>query len=163
MRKLFVIILFVVIAFNSYSQIIQLHYAGNNQKIIAAVESANKILLSEVFYSELNAIQKFDNTLFTGNDIVKEMQQVKLIEITEYHKKLTRATARTQDNISINTAKLNRDNPDIVNTLIHETIHATDWNINHKWDYTHRTQYEEIPPVSAPYVIGAIAERIMRG
>lgn len=147
-----------ILSCSVYAQNIQLHYAGNNQKLIAAVAEANKILSNPEFYNRVNNLQKFDNTMFSGAQIIKEMNAIKAIEITEYHKRLTRTNARTKTEINVNTAKLERDLASITNTLIHETIHAVDWITNKNWDYTHRSQYEENPPISAPWIIGAIGE-----
>lgn len=143
------------------AQTLRIKYSGSNQKIIEAVSEANKILNNPAFYSSVDSIKKFDNTSFTGQQIINEMNAVKTVEVGEYFKRLTKATAKTQSQIRINAAKLNRSLASRVNTLIHESIHATDWLTNKNWDYTHRTQYEEDPPVSAPYVIGAIAERMV--
>lgn len=131
--------------FKINAQTVQLQYSGNNQKIIEAVAEANRILNDPEFYRKVDSIKSFDNTLFSGKQILSEMNAVKTVEVTEYFKKLTRANARTQLQIQMNTAKLNRSLASITNTLIHESIHAVDWITNKRWDYTHRSQYEENP------------------
>ena len=62
----------------------------------------------------------------------------------------------------MNTAKLDRPNADITNTVIHEMVHYVDWCINNRWDYTHNGQGSEEPASSAPYVIGEIAEQLTK-
>ena len=157
----------LMISYSGIAQNIQLHYSGTNQKIIKAISEANKILSNEEFYKRIESIQKFDNTSYTGQQIVKEMKAIKTIEVTEYYKKHTKTNAKTQTEICMNTAKLDRYSDELknlaslVNTLIHESVHAVDWLTNKHWDYTHKGQKEEIPPISAPYIIGAIAESMV--
>ena len=163
MKQIFILILsLIAIKLTGNAQILQLHYSGTNQKIIEAVAEANKILASSDFLNRIDTIQKFDNTTYNGHQIISEMKSVNTVEVSEYFKRHTRTNAKTKTQIRINTAKLNRSLASIVNTLIHESIHATDWLVNKHWDYTHRTQYQEMPPISAPYVIGAMAESMIR-
>jgi hypothetical protein len=159
MKKiLFISLCQFVFTLTGKAQMLQLNYSGSNIKIIESVKKANEILADTGFYNQVNAIREFDNTVYSGHQILAEMKSIKTVEITEYFKRHTRTTAKTQTKISINTAKLNRSLASIVNTLVHESIHAADWLVNRHWNYTHKTQYEEIPPISAPYIIGSIAE-----
>ncbi|MDX2174394.1 MAG: SprT-like domain-containing protein [Bacteroidota bacterium] len=152
---------FTLIYFSGVSQNVQLVYNGTKKEILDAVAEANKLLSNPAFYKSVNAIQTFDNTNYSGAKIVMEMNAIKTIHVTEYYKRFSKTNAKTQTEIRINTARLNRHLSSIVNTLIHETIHAVDWLSNSKWDYTHKSQKEEIPPISAPYMIGAIAEKMI--
>ena len=144
------------------SKAIQLHYGGKDTRIILAVKEANKILQNQEFTNLVNQIEKFDNTQYSGKQILSEMSTIQFVEVTEFYKSHTKTTAKTQNRISINKAKLNRSLASITNTLIHECIHAVDWLTNKKWDYTHRTQHVENPPISAPYVIGSIAQKLVK-
>ena len=58
------------------AQTIQLQYSGDNHKIIAAVITANKILTNPEFYNRIDSIQKFDNTVYTGKQIIRELNYV---------------------------------------------------------------------------------------
>lgn len=158
MKKILFIYLFAfAFVLPAYTQMVQLHYSGSNLKIKESVTEANRILSSQEFYNRIDTIQKFDNTLYNGHQIMLEMKLLKTVEITEYFKRNTLTTAKTQTKIRLNTAKLHRSIASIVKTLVHESVHATDWLVNKRWDYTHKTQHVEAPPVSAPYVIGSIA------
>jgi hypothetical protein len=159
MKKLILTLGLTIVTFSLFSKPVKLYYSGKNAEIKAAVNDANKLLSNPAFYARINAISKFDNTSYSGSQISEEMQNCDSIEVTDYYKLRSKTNAKTQNKIKMNKAKLNRSRSSIVNTLIHETIHAIDWRINKKWDYTHRTQYEEKPPVSAPYVIAELAER----
>lgn len=164
MHKQFYFLFLFFVTKVAVAQYPQLHYSGTNPQITEAVLETNKLLRNPDFYAKIDSIKGFDNTQYSGARIISEMKAIETIEVSEYHKRYTKTTAKTQTSIRMNTAKLERytdplkNLASLVNTLIHETIHAVDWTSNMKWDYTHRTQYEERPPVSAPYVIGAIAE-----
>ena len=160
--KITSLIIALIFYSSCYTQTVQLHYAGKNATIISAVNEANFILSNEAFYHSIDSINSFDNTTLNGRQISAEMKQSRVVEVTEYYKKHTRTNAKTQTKLKLNTAKLNRSLASITSTLIHETIHAVDWAVNGEWDYTHRTQYVENPPISAPYVIGELAERFVR-
>lgn len=161
MKKHILFLSLITICWRSLSQNVQLRYEGVEKEIRDAVYEANKLLSNPAFYKSVNAIQTFDNTQYSGAMIVTEMNAIKTINVTEYYKKRSKTNAKTQTEIRINTARLNRHLSSIVNTLIHETIHAVDWLSNSKWDYTHKSQKEEIPPISAPYMIGTIAEKMI--
>lgn len=142
----------------SFGQYVQLRYDGVNHEIRKAVAKANEILVSREFDDSLKAISSFDNTAFTGLQISEKMKELCVLRVTEYYKKCTMTTAKTMVEIKINTAKLNGDLPSVTNTLVHETINGIDW-LNQKWDFTHWTHKVENLPISAPYVIGQLAER----
>jgi hypothetical protein len=161
----FVAILFVG---SALAQNPQLHYEGSNHIITEAIAEANKILSNPDFCQQLEGITSFDNTTFSGKQIADQMKSMGTVDVIEYYKRHTRTNAKTATKISLNTAKLQRYSDHaknlatITNTLIHEFVHATDWTINKRWDYTHRTQYQEQPPVSTPYIIGALAEKFAK-
>lgn len=140
---------------------VQLEYAGTQKKIQEAVVEANKLLKNQKFYDTLAKIQTFDNTTYSGKQIIEEMNKIKSLKVIEYKDTNTKFTALTLTEIKLNTAKLNRSIPKIAATLVHETIHGVDWATNKHWDYTHKTQHRENPPISAPYIIGTIAEKMM--
>lgn len=140
-------------------QALQLHYAGSNAIIIAAVEKANSILANPAFYAAIEKFASFDNTPYSGKQIADELRNYnKAVDITEKYKRHTRTTAWTLTEIKLNTAKLTRPQLKIVETLIHEVIHAVDYGLHRKFLYTHRDQKQEIPPVSAPYIIQTLVK-----
>lgn len=133
-------------------------YNGTNAQLLAAVQDANRILAEPSFFQQVAAMPVFAYSTYNGAQVATEMQGLaQPIEVNTYWNIFSRATAKTQTTLNINTAKLNRSNPSIVNTLVHESVHFTDWAVNGQWDYTDRDVYED-PPVSAPYSIGALAE-----
>lgn len=136
-------------------------YNGKNVKIADAIICANKVIQSREFYLNIRGYASFDNSAYSGEWVANDILRCNdTIIVTEYCKKLTRCNAKTQTEICVNTAKLNRTNAEITNTLVHEMVHYVDWAINHVWDFTHDGQGSEDPPASAPYVIGEIAERM---
>lgn len=124
----------------------------------AAVAEANRILSDPEFYRKVEACQTFGNTTYSGTAISGEMQRIGQIEVDDYWNPLSKANAGTVSVISMNTAKLKRSHASIVNTLIHESVHATDWNTNAAWDYTHDGNSPAGQGNTAPWVIGAIGE-----
>jgi hypothetical protein len=143
----------------------QLHYSGTNAKIIEAIAEANKILADPAFYLAIDTMKNIGNTTFSAQQISAEMKNMKVIEVVRWRPKVTRlglrskANASTLTNIGINYANLNRIRNSIVNTLIHEAVHATDWFNHHpRFLYTHDGNQEEDPSVSAPNRIGDLGE-----
>ncbi|MCR8556993.1 hypothetical protein KXD93_05040 [Mucilaginibacter sp. BJC16-A38] len=136
----------------------ELAYNGNNAKLVTVVQAANRILADPAFFNQVSALPVFAYSTYNGAQVAAEMQGIgQPIQVDTYWNPLSGATAKTETEININTAKLNRPNASIVNTLVHESVHYTDWAVNGEWDYTDRNVFED-PPVSAPYTIGALAE-----
>jgi hypothetical protein len=133
-------------------------YTGTNAKLLTAVQNANSILADPSFFQQVSVMPVFAYSTYNGAQVAAEMQGLaQAIEVNTYWNPFSGATAKTQTTHNINTDKLNRSNPSIVNTLIHESVHFTDWAVNDQWDYTDQDVYET-PPISAPYSIGALAE-----
>lgn len=156
----------------AFAQYPQLHYAGNNAKIIEAVAEANRILADPAFYQAIDTMTNIANTTFTAKQIGAEMKAMKVIEVVRWVPKKERlrlhskANASTSTNVGVNYSNLYRDKDpiknrnSIVNTLIHESVHATDWFNHHPhFLYTHYGQQEEYPSVSAPNRIGDLGEK----
>ena len=136
----------------------QLNFNGTNQTLAQAVQLANTILRDPSFYDQIAAVPNFEYSTYTGQQVADEIRNLQQNpEVDTYWRPWSGATAQTQTKININTAKLNRPLPSIVNTLLHENTHFVDWAVNQNWDYTDRNVWED-PPLSAPYKIGAIAE-----
>jgi hypothetical protein len=135
-------------------------YTGTNAKLLAAVQDPNRILADPTFFQQVTAMSVFAYSTYNGAQVASGMQGLtRSIEIDTYWNPLSGATAKTQTTININTAKSNQRNASIVNTLIHESVHFTDWAVTGKWDYTDRNVFE-LPPISGPYSIGALAESL---
>jgi hypothetical protein len=126
-----------------------------------------------VQHASAKSSEMYEARLHTGKDIAvnKIMRRINdttrgklgsndTIQVTEYSKRWTKCLAKTQTEICVNTAKLDRSNSSITNTIIHEMVHYVDWDTNHRWDYTHYGQGSEDPAASAPYVIGMIAGQL---
>jgi hypothetical protein len=142
-----------------FAQFVQLKYEGKNKKIKFALAEANRILANTAFYESVKNIEKFDFTTFSGDKIANEMKSInKVIKVEGYWNPFSKANAKTQDIVQVNTAKLNRSWKSIINTLVHETVHAVDWHTNNNFDYTHNGQSPDGQDKTAPWVIGQIAE-----
>jgi hypothetical protein len=153
------IIFFLLISIQVDAQTVKLHYLGKNEKIIAAVAEANKILSKPEFYIRVDTIQRFDNSTYSGLRVSNEIKNLnRVIEVEDYWKPWGSANAKTVSVIKLNTAKLKRSHSSITNTIVHETVHAVDWWVNKEWDYTHDGNSPNGQDNTAPWVIGAIAE-----
>ena len=64
--------------------------------------------------------------------------------------------------IKVNTGKLCRPHADIVDTMIHEMVHAVDFLTNGEWDYTHDGNNPDGEENTPPAVIGDIAEKMAK-
>lgn len=163
--KIWSSILAIALLFITYfvdAQTIQLHYSGKNKKIIAAVEEANNILRNAEFYKKIDSVMRFDNSTYSGLQVSNEIKNLnRIIEVDDYWKPIAIANARTVTVIELNTAKLKRSHKSITNTVIHETVHAVDYWVNKKWDYTHDGNSPDGQDKTAPWVIGEIAENMI--
>jgi hypothetical protein len=145
-----------------FAQGVSLHYGGQNEKIIVAVSEANKILSNPAFYQRIEAILHFDNTTYSGTQVISEFKNLnRVIEVDTYWKWPSKANAKTLTIIKVNTAKLSRTHASITNTIIHELTHAVDWWTNSHFDYTHDGQSPTGQKQTAPWVIGDIAEKLV--
>jgi|GEM_PF-2007451 len=170
--KYTLLVLLILSSTSILAQYPQLHYSGTNAKIIEAVAEANRILADPAFYQAIDTMTNISNTTFTARQISGEMRSRGVIEVVRWRPVKQRffglhskANASTSDQIGINYKNLERDQDpvknrnSIVNTLIHEAVHAADWyNHRPKFLYTHDGQEEENPSVSAPNRIGDLGE-----
>ncbi len=140
-----------------------LQYSGSNVKIVNAVAQANDILANPLFYTQIEAITQFDNSTYSGLQVANEIRDLnKTIDVRTYWWPLSRVNAKSETEINVNTAKLGRTLASVTNTLIHEMVHVTDWLTNSKWDYTHDGQSPDGQDKTAPWAIGAIAEKMVQ-
>lgn len=140
---------------------IQISYNGNNAMLRQAVPIANQILQAPQFYQQIAAMPVFAYSTFNGAQVAAVMQDItQPARLESYWWPFSRVTAKTKTEININAAKLGRGIPSVVNTLVHESVHYSDWASNLDFLFTDRNAYEN-PPVSAPYKIGALAETMI--
>lgn len=154
----FLVLTLLNLSFSVQAQTVQLNYTGKNDSIISVVKQANIVLNDLNFYKKIDSIQSFDNSDYSGEKISFEIKNLnQIIQIKSYWNPFGFANAKTVSVIKLNTAKLKRSQKSILNTLIHETVHAVDWKTNNKWDYTHDGNSPNGQNDTAPWVIGKIA------
>tara|TARA_R110000744_G_C19261841_1_gene551456 strand:+ start:159 stop:593 length:435 start_codon:yes stop_codon:yes gene_type:complete len=143
----------------------RLKYLGKNSKLKDAVNTANQILENPEFYSRIREKVDFDNTILSAIEVAKRIENFNTsVEIKTWWNPFGSANAKTGNSnaISINTAKLKRTKKSIVNTLIHEYIHAVDYGNDGKLEFTHvdnENNGEE--DNTAPWAIGEIAKNMV--
>lgn len=82
------------------------------------------------------------------------------ISIRAAPKPIANASTVSADEITVSSIRFSRHLPAAVNTLIHETVHAVDF-LNGRLEFTHDGNGAEGQQQTAPWVIGAIAERMV--
>lgn len=162
MKKYLICYSLIFVCILSYAQsFTHFEYKGGNKKIVAAVEKANKVISNPNFYKSIDSIISFDFTTYTGRQVVNEYKAFNSpIIVNTYWAPypFSKANARTQNLLEMNTAKLHRSIESIAITLIHESIHYVDYHTNNQFDYTHNGNKEDGNENSAPYKIENIIQ-----
>lgn len=144
-------------------------YTGTNEKIIECVSASNVILGNEDLYRRIALHPQFDFTDERPADIAQWFRASEVsitVKLYKSRNPFSSATAYVSpqypDTVFINSRKLDRSTADIVNTIIHECVHALDESLTgHR--FGHGDNDSAGKGNSAPYWIGALAERIIRG
>ena len=139
---------------------VRLIYLGQVKKVKAAVNKANEILSNPEFYDQIRGYKKFDNTDLSPEVIADLMEENNHeININVGFLMLTSSAAVTSSsNILISYWNFSKDLPSAVNTLIHETVNAMD----RLHSVIQQRPLENKPRPTAPWVIGAIAEIMVK-
>jgi hypothetical protein len=116
--------------------LITIHYRGNLQKIKTAVICANSLLNDPKFFHAISACEDFDMAS------VPPAQIAELIHINVF---------RSEWTIS-----------GIVNTIIHQTVHAVN-DLYPELHFGHGDRKSEGKENTAPYKIASIAEEMLTG
>lgn len=168
MKRIYLILSLLTIFNISYAQKhVELFYNGKNKNVAEAVKRANEILNDKAFYEEIRKVQSFDNSKLTGIEVADRMEKAnQKIKIVRRIKPIANAGTTTSDKIKISTSLFGEDSTGkfvlsiAVNTLIHETVHAVDF-LNSGDEFTHDGNKSDGQENTAPWVIGAIAEKMV--
>ena len=142
----------------------------NSEKLMEAVQNANKVLDNLDFYKRISVIKTFDYSEITG-DILSAIIKNSKIEAEVIIKKplnpFSSATAFTKpklpNSIFIYSSYLKSRNSsvtDIVATLVHEYIHLIDYN-ELDYDFGHGSNRREGKENSVPYLIESIVRDLI--
>lgn len=139
---------------------VRLIYLGQVTKVRSAVNKANEILSNPEFYDQIRGYKKFDNTDLSPEVIADLMEENSHeININLSFLMLTSSAAVTSSsNITLSYWNFSKDLPSAVNTLIHETVNAMD----RLHSLIQQKPMESKPRPTAPWVIGAIAEIMVK-
>lgn len=139
---------------------VRLLYPGKVRKARAAVDKANEILRNPEFYDQIRGYKKFDNTDLSPEVIATIMEeQSHVININLSYLMLTsNAHTHSSSRIHLSYWNFSNDLPSAVNTLIHETVNAVD----RLHSMLHQKPLEHKIRPTAPWVIGAIAEIMVK-
>jgi len=139
-----------------------LEYNGNLKRVKAAVLKANEILSSPAFYDAIRNQPLFDFAALSPSEIADIMEQAfHTIRIKTAPKPIANASTTSAAEITVSSIRFSSHLPTAVNTLIHETVHAIDF-LSGKLEFTHDSNSEEGQERTAPWVIGEIAEKMVR-
>ncbi len=143
-------------------------YNGNYKQIHSAVEDANELYDSEIFYENIARHPGFSCSKKAPKEIAQIMKESYLeIEVKLYRPKWKRSKVlgyfirSYPTTIFLNSRKIYRETNSITNTIVHECVHALDNSLNSKIiEFGHNCGYFKN---TAPYEIGNIAESIIDG
>ncbi|ESU28676.1 hypothetical protein FLJC2902T_12670 [Flavobacterium limnosediminis JC2902] len=140
------------------------YYKGTNEKLIRCLAIAERILNGALFYSKIESVESFSGTSVSSSKIASDLKSFReTVTVEGYWNIFGLANAKTGSSelIKINTAKLRRSEGSIVNTIIHEYVHAVDYK-DGILDYTHSDNINRGEEnKTAPWLIGKIAEDMM--
>lgn len=148
---------------------IKFKYSGSIQKINDAIIEAQKILTDENFYSLIKQKPSFDfSNAGNSTQISDAIKSCPLILHIKTYKSIGPSLGKEYPNdptsIYINISWLRfhgRTIPSIVNTLIHEAVHAADSD-NEDLEFNHGDDNKSIGKGnSAPYWIGCLSEILL--
>ena len=144
-------------------------YLGRVEALHRFVRRANEVLVNTQFYERISKHVDFDYTEEKPGHIAGWIKQSTLtVKVKLYKPKDpdTITTAYVSSNypntIFINSYRLNRGTGKLVNTIIHEGVHAVDRSLPGK-RFGHGDNRWQGKQNSAPYWIGKLAERIING
>lgn len=167
MKITILVLSFLVFRFAEAQNHVTLVYKGDKIDVIAAIKKANEILNTKAFYDEIRKVAHFDNSKLTGKEVADRMEQAnQQVTIVRKFKPIANAGTKTSDKIKISKSLFGKDSTGnfvlsiAVNTLIHETVHAVDF-LNTGGEFTHDGNEEDGQENTAPWVIGAIAEKMV--
>ena len=143
-------------------------YKGNLELIKLAVEDANDILNDSTFYQLINQFEQFECAKKKPEEIAEIINQNSLEVVVKLYKPrwvfskvLGYFVKSKPKTIFLNARKIYRPSASVTNTIIHEYIHAIDYNHNNELiEFGHNCGVHK---GTAPYEIGNLAERIIDG
>jgi len=144
------------------------NYHGDYTQIQLAIEDCNELLNSEAFFQQIKEHPGFNCSKKTPIEIAGLLLNSKLsIEVKLYKPQwlwssvLGYFVESHPNTIFLNARKIYRESNSISNTIIHECIHALDYDTNNDIiEFGHNCGYFD---KTAPYEIGMIAESIING
>jgi hypothetical protein len=139
---------------------VRLIYLGQVKKVRSAVNKANEILSNPEFYDQIRGYKKFDNTDLSP-EVIADLMEENSHEINvslSFLMLTSSATVTSSSNIMLSYWNFSKDLPSAVNTLIHETVNAMD----RLHSVIQQKPMESKPRPTAPWVIGAIAEIMVK-
>ncbi|HEX2616275.1 MAG TPA: hypothetical protein VHL57_01970 [Flavobacteriales bacterium] len=146
----------------------KLEYAGTLTRLKKCVAQANAVLADPMFRKLILEHSAFDNTKFTNLEVYTYLaNNPTVVQVITFKKLFGRVNGRTSSakRIGINSKRLDRSLASIVNTIIHEYVHAVDFGLKKSpkdplqmTHYNNENNGEEDNTV--PWAVGLIAQRM---
>ena len=142
-------------------------FNSNNDKVSDCVEFINDLFEIEMFYDSIsNRKEPFTHTEYPPNrisSILKSDNSQITIKLYKSKNPFTKSNAyvspKYKNTLFLNTRKLWREKPEIIDTIVHECVHVADYSENGQIDFGHGDNYSEGKENSAPYWIGNKAKQ----
>lgn len=141
-------------------------------KFQQAFERAQEVLDNPMFWEAIESEPKFEHTKVSPREIAKLLKETNhLITIIDWKPlglqaqiryRKTNALTESKDVIKMNVLKDYREVIDIAGTIIHEGVHAID-QAHPYLNFGHKGNKEKENKNTAPYCIGNLAIRILKG
>ncbi len=137
---------------------VHLSYEGNIKRVKTAVTKANEILSRPEFYDQIRAYKKFDNSALSP-EIISRLMQESGHRIVVSVNWIIPITSPQYDKIVVSGWDFSNNLATGVNTLIYETVNSIDC----LYDILNNdTPHKQADSLTAPWVIGAIAEVMVK-
>ncbi len=136
-------------------------------EIIQATQKANELLKSPAFFDAIRAHASFDMANVSPAVVATLMGEATVTMIIEMYFSRNRRVFGYDDPahpeiIHINQNRNEFNVPALVNTMLHETVHAVD-DLNPEASFGHGDNSSAGKENTAPYWIGSLAERMAGG
>ncbi|MFY0481344.1 hypothetical protein ACI6PS_01960 [Flavobacterium sp. PLA-1-15] len=141
---------------------ITLIFSGHSTSISKAVQRANEILASDIFYEKIASLPQMCNTRLSSPEIATILKTTnrKIIIQTFWNPFGAKTKNKSSYGFLVNRKKISTVTAYAVNTLINETIHAIG-SLENEIDLS-KLPYDEEEENIFPWKIGVIAEIISR-
>lgn len=147
----------------------KLVFNGNHERVSNCVDFINSLFDLDMFYMSISDRKEpfthchKDYSPDRVSRILKTDSSLIVIRIYKPKNPFSSANAyvspKYKNTLFLNSRRLDREIQDIINTIVHECVHVSDYNDNGQIDFGHGTNESLGKENSAPYWIGGKAKQ----